>query len=285
MGKKISNFLKGEIISSVFYILFGLCLVVLTEQTVNVICKVVFGLVMVGAGIYHVCIYAAEKENSTILDLFTGVIALVLGGFLFFTPQIIIKLLPYLLGAFVLVDNIWTLKGAWKLKKLGNTQWKVLFIGSIVFIVLGILAIVYPFTKVIYTVIFAGYVMLADGVSDIVFLILLKKGIKKGVIVKTEEASEADTAENAEEKTSVESEAVDEGEAEEALENEIIINGRWKSIEEDSVSPANEINEMKEQEEAAIEETTEEIMQEAVQIEEIQDTEIQEKEVLEEWKD
>ena len=99
MGEKISKILKGEITSSVFYILFGLCLVCMPAQTVGILCKVVFGLVLIGAGIYHVLIYVAGKANSTILDLLTGVIVLVLGGFLFFNPQIVIKLLPLLLGA------------------------------------------------------------------------------------------------------------------------------------------------------------------------------------------
>ena len=92
MGKKISNFLKGEIVSSVFYIAFGLCLILIPDQTVNIICKVIFGLVMIAVGIYHIAIYAAEKEKATILDLFTGVIVLVLGVFLFFTPQIVVKI-------------------------------------------------------------------------------------------------------------------------------------------------------------------------------------------------
>ena len=39
-------------------------------ETVNVLCKVVFGLVLVGAGLYHIVIYVLEKENATILDLF-----------------------------------------------------------------------------------------------------------------------------------------------------------------------------------------------------------------------
>ena len=54
MGEKINNILKGEIISSVFYILLGLCLILIPTQTVDVICKVVFGLILIGAGIYHI---------------------------------------------------------------------------------------------------------------------------------------------------------------------------------------------------------------------------------------
>ena len=42
MGEKINNILKGEIISSVFYVLLGLCLILIPTQTVDVICKVAY---------------------------------------------------------------------------------------------------------------------------------------------------------------------------------------------------------------------------------------------------
>ena len=69
MGEKINNILKGEIISSVFYILLGLCLILIPTQTVDVICKVVFGLILIGAGIYHIYIYIRGKAKATIMDL------------------------------------------------------------------------------------------------------------------------------------------------------------------------------------------------------------------------
>ena len=180
MEKKISNFLKGEIVSSVFYIAFGLCLILIPDQTVNIICKVIFGLVMIAAGIYHIAIYVAEKGKATILDLFTGVIALVLGVFLFFTPQIVVKILPYLLGAFVLVDSIWKLKGSIRLKKVEQGQWKVLLAGSIIFIILGGLILFFPFVSVPKMLLVCGCILTANGVADLVFLIILKVCLKKG---------------------------------------------------------------------------------------------------------
>ena len=110
MGEKINNILKGEIISSVFYILLGLCLILIPTQTVDVICKVVFGLILIGAGIYHIYIYIRGKAKATIMDLLSGVVVFVLGVFLFMTPSIVIKLLPWMLSAFVLVDSLWKLE-------------------------------------------------------------------------------------------------------------------------------------------------------------------------------
>ena len=117
MGEKINNILKGEIISSVFYILLGLCLILIPTQTVDVICKVVFGLILIGAGIYHIYIYIRGKAKATIMDLLSGVVVFVLGVFLFMTPSIVIKLLPWMLSAFVLVDSLWKFKGAFSSEK------------------------------------------------------------------------------------------------------------------------------------------------------------------------
>ena len=105
MWEKINNFLKGQIVTSIIYIALGACLVFMPVSTVNVICKFVFGILLILVGLYHILIYVAEKLNSTIFDLFSGGVLMVLGIFLFMNPQIVVKLLPILLGTFILVDR------------------------------------------------------------------------------------------------------------------------------------------------------------------------------------
>ena len=190
MEEKKSKILRGQIPTSVFYILFGLCLALMPVETVNVLCKVVFGLVLIGAGVYHILIFVLEKDNSTILDLFSGVIVLVIGIFLFMNPTVVVKLLTLMLGAFILVDSIWSLKGSLKLKKRGADSWKFLLLGSIIFIALGISLVVNPFTMVKYTVIFAGWIFLCNGVIDMIYLMLLRKGLN--AIKQDVEAVDAD---------------------------------------------------------------------------------------------
>ena len=182
--------MKGEIVSSVFYLAFGLCLILIPDQTVNIICKIVFGLVMIAAGVYHIAIYAAEKEKATILDLFTGVIVTVLGIFLFFTPQIVIRILPYLLGAFVLVDSIWKIKGSYRLKKAERGRWKILLIGCLIFIALGISMLFYSFMSVTKMILFSGIILTADGAVDIVFLVMLRLGMRKTEKLRNEKPKE-----------------------------------------------------------------------------------------------
>ncbi|MDD7218565.1 MAG: DUF308 domain-containing protein [Clostridia bacterium] len=244
MGKKISNLLKGEIFSSIFYIAFGLCLILIPNETVNIICKVVFGMVLIAAGIYHIWIYAAEKEKATILDLFTGVISTVLGVFLFFTPQIVIKILPFLLGSFVLVDSIWKIKESCRLKKTDSGLWKAFLVGSLIFIILGISIFVYPFSSVTKMVMFCGCILTANGAADIIFLILVRIDMKKAAKGKQEpdklqpinEEQESNESEKTDSSLQMEQETTQSEEAEQG------------------VSPAKEIKEMTDNHQEPLEE-------------------------------
>lgn len=181
MDEKKSKILRGQIPTSVFYILFGLCLALMPVETVNVLCKVVFGLVLIGAGVYHILIFILEKDNSTILDLFSGVIVLVIGIFLFMNPTVVVKLLTLMLGAFILVDSIWMMRGSMKLKKRGQGVWKAFLVESLIFIGLGVLILVNPFSEIKMTVQISGCIFVANGVLDIIFYLILKHGLKKEI--------------------------------------------------------------------------------------------------------
>ena len=197
MWDKVNRLLKGQIVTSVLYIVWGLCFLLVPISTVNLICKVAFGVVLILAGIYHIGIYALEKMNATLLDMMTGGMLLVIGVFLFYNPQIVVKLLPVLLGTFVLVDCVWVLKGSFRLKKAGRPEWSVLLIASLIFIGLGALLIFSPFRKLRYTVLTAGIIILANGVADVVFLVMLKRGLKAAG---QDHAGDADRSEQEEKK-------------------------------------------------------------------------------------
>ena len=282
MGKKVSDFLKSEIISSVFYLAFGLCLILIPDQTVNIICKIVFGLIMIASGIYHIVIYTAEKEKATILDLFTGVIVMVLGIFLFFTPQIVIRILPYLLGAFVLVDSIWKIQGSYRLKKAQRGRWKIIFLGCLVFIALGVSMLFYSFMSVTQMILFSGIILTADGAADIVFLIMIRLGMRKSEKLPDEKEPEeksvlswnepetADLNKEEQEKTSDEDKTewekdtnsqaqetemeIETEKTADAADADTILDANVQTSDEDVESPGREIREMLKNNEEPLEE-------------------------------
>mgnify|MGYP002772547006 FL=1 len=181
MEEKKLKALKGQIPVSIIYIILGLCLALMPVETVNVLCKVVFGLVLVGAGLYHILIYVLEKDNATILDLFSGVIVLVIGAFLFMNPQVVVKLLTLMLGAFILVDSLWMLRGSLKLRKRKLGVWKAFLIESLVFVALGVFILVNPFKEIRLTMQVSGWIFVANGAFDIIFYVILQHGLKKEI--------------------------------------------------------------------------------------------------------
>ena len=181
MEEKKNKFFRGQLPVSVIYVLLGLCLALMPVETVNVLCKVVFGLVLIGAGLYHIFLFVFEKENATILDLFSGVIVLVIGVFLFMNPPVVIKLFTLMLGAFILVDSIWMLRGSLKLKKKGLGVWKAFLIESLIFVALGVLILMNPFSELKMTMQVAGWIFVANGGLDIIFYAILQHGLKKEV--------------------------------------------------------------------------------------------------------
>ena len=207
MEDKKMKVLKGQIPVSILYIALGVCLALMPVETVNVLWKVVFGLVLVGAGLYHIVIYVLEKENATSLDLFSGVIVLVIGIFLFMNPTVVVKLLTLMLGAFILVDSIWMLRGSLKLKKRKQGVWKAFLVESLIFIGLGVLILVNPFSEIKMAVQVFGCIFVANGVLDIIFYFLLKHGLKKEIETEGENEKKKERKSQTEKSTELDSAA------------------------------------------------------------------------------
>lgn len=207
MEEKKKKIFSGQVPTAIFYILFGLCLALMPVETVNVLCKVIFGLVLIGAGVYHIVIFVLEKDNSTMLDLFSGVIVLVIGIFLFMNPTVVVKLLTLMLGAFILVDSIWMLRGSLKLKKRKQGVWKAFLVESLIFIGLGVLILVNPFSEIKMVVQVSGCIFVANGVLDIIFYFLLKHGLKKEIETEGENEKKKERKSQTEKSTELDSAA------------------------------------------------------------------------------
>ena len=63
----------------------------------------------------------------------------------------------------VLVDSIWKIKGSYRLKKAHRGRWKIILIGCLVFIALGVSMLLYSFLSVTRMILFSGIILTADG--------------------------------------------------------------------------------------------------------------------------
>lgn len=245
MKDKILKLFKSQAILSLFYIILGFCLIIMPVTMVNIICKIVFGIVLMATGVYHILIYVNEKKNSTLLDLCSGVLVLVLGGFLFFNPQVVVKLLPVLMGVFVIVDSIWVLQGCLQFKKNKRMEWKIFTFISFLFILLSLVLIINPFNKVNITIIFAGIVLLCNGMADLVFLFFQKRKPKQyGTDPEHDSVTKEESEETVQQKGVAEETSGKQGQ-EEAKDDstEIIPDGSLSSLKDKNDVNNNEVTE------------------------------------------
>ncbi len=179
MKQKVRTLLSGQIPVAVIFAILGVCLIFVPAATFNVISKVVFGLALILSGIYHVISFTFPKKGMqpSALDLYPGVISLVLGIFLFTNPQLVRVLLPWVLGAFLIADCIWMVKNALQMRTHGIAMWEVLIGAAAVFVVLGIVLIANPFAQVRTMLTFAGWLLLVKAILDIVLYLQSKKKI------------------------------------------------------------------------------------------------------------
>ena len=71
MWEKINNFLKGQIVTSLIYVVLGVCLVFMPVNTINVICKFVFGILLILVGLYHIVdLCCRETEFNDLRSVF-----------------------------------------------------------------------------------------------------------------------------------------------------------------------------------------------------------------------
>lgn len=172
MKEYIKNIFKGQLFTTIIYLALGIWLVMFPMPAVNIICKVIFGIVLMLVGLYHIWLYLSEAGGTSIFNLFTGAIMLVLGVFFFQNPNIVEQILPSLLAALLLVDSIWTLRTGLKLKQHDRGEWKFFVVVSLVFVTLGIVLFMNPFKTLERTILFAGWSFISDAVLDIFSIFL-----------------------------------------------------------------------------------------------------------------
>lgn len=179
MQKKVLKLLNGQLLPSMMYIALGICLILFPVQTVQILCKVVFGLMMIGAGAFHLWTYLAKKREATVLDLFSGVTVLALGVFLFSNPQIVVKILTLVLGSFLIVDSVWTVQLGCRMKKYHRSEWIFLVLISVGFAGLGVMILYNPFHEIRMAFVLAGWTFLVNGGMDLLFMFLQRNFYKK----------------------------------------------------------------------------------------------------------
>ena len=118
MLKSIRNSL---ILSSLLYIALGVVLLVMPELSLGFACLLIGGAVLV-YGVVRLVAYLRGGENADKLDLVLGILLILLGLCLLIWIRFLLALVPMVLGIYILVDSLGSIKRSLDMKALGFSQ-------------------------------------------------------------------------------------------------------------------------------------------------------------------
>lgn len=164
--KEVLKKIKADtILSAVLCVILGVVLLVYTKQMTDLFCKLL-ALVLIVMGVAHIITYFTDRMGNN-LRLIAGIIVLLLGVWIFINPEIIISLIPAIIGAILFLHGVEDLRLAIQAKEAEGSAWISCLILAIVNLAIGILLIVKAFEAAQIAFKLIGIALIYDGVSDI----------------------------------------------------------------------------------------------------------------------
>lgn len=166
------RFMSTFIIFSVGYIVLGLLLLLAPETSQRIITYIIGGVAVV-SGLARIVLYLMKNNIDRPFqnELAVGVVLLIAGVYLIARPDNIWQWIPVLIGFGIVFDSIIKMQQAFDLKRGGFSFWWLMLIVSMGTTVLGALLILNVFTSALF--IYLGIVLIADGIINIVSILLL----------------------------------------------------------------------------------------------------------------
>lgn len=167
MKKKMST-TAAVILSSSLFIILGLVLVFWPEITGLVICYALGVLILVFA-ISRIISFFSEKQVSFIykLDIIIGLIAGAVGIFMLVRPDIVILILPLVIGLFFVFSSALDIQKAFILREFENKRWKSSLVLAVIKLIFGILMLVAPSIFAFAMIRIIGISMIYNGLSEL----------------------------------------------------------------------------------------------------------------------
>lgn len=184
MVENFKKMFRMSLISSVFFIVVGLFLILKPEVTLATISYVIGGIIIV-IGVTFLIKYFSNKEYGMFSgDLIFGVMSVIFGFILILNPTALAKIIPFILGIWIVISSITKIQYSLQLKAYNNKAWiSTMVIAAITFL-WGLLLLFDPFEGAMVITQVIGMFILIYAVLDLAEVILIKKNlkdIKKGV--------------------------------------------------------------------------------------------------------
>ncbi len=178
------------VLSAALYMVLGLILLIFPATTARTICYLIAGIGIV-IGLVNLVVYFTRNitRNYYRNDFVTGLMLMVLGIFVIYRVDMVIALVPFIIGLCIIVSGLFKLQGALDVQRMGGNA--VLILGlAVVNVVVGILMVINPFDSAILLYRLLGVGLLFSGLTDLASTLYLSSKMH-GYMKKMSEADGA----------------------------------------------------------------------------------------------
>lgn len=162
------------IISSLSCLVLGIITVIWPDKVSDALCYVL-GATLTVYGLFNIIRFFTVGENNLYFEVIIGIIATAFGVFTLLSPSSVVSILFAIIATIIIIDSIMDIKNILFLRKLGMKYWWIIMLISIAVIALSVSTIIFPsfFGSLLFIIL--GIVLIYEGVSDIVLLVLCGK--------------------------------------------------------------------------------------------------------------
>ncbi len=159
----MKELMKNELVTNIVILIVGIILTIWPDATLDVAVNLV-GSVVCLFGIVNIIMWFNNKGSYS--SLFLGILALIIGIFIIVRSDVVISIMPILLGIAILADGITNLKTLYDVKS-DSKSWKALFISAIITTVLGLILIFRPIFIANMITRIGGIIMILCGLEGL----------------------------------------------------------------------------------------------------------------------
>lgn len=164
----IKDMKKQLTLTAIFSILLGLVLAIWPDATKLAVSYLIGTALVIFGGIQVVRYFVYEVR----LDLFrydfvSGLILLGAGVFFLMKPQVIVSILPILLGIAIIIDGAVKIQQSMDLMRAGYPRWWLIMLLAALALAAGIVLLVNPFEAASTLMLLIGIVLIYNGVTDL----------------------------------------------------------------------------------------------------------------------
>ena len=179
MVESFKRLFRMSIFTSIFFIALGLFLVIKPDTTITAISYIIGGIIMV-TGITFLIKYFSNREQYGLFsgDLIFGVLSIVIGLVLILNPTALAKVIPFIIGVWILISSVTKIEYSMQLKSIDNRAWVYTMIIAIITFIWGLLLIFDPFGGAMAITQIIGIFILLYAILDFIEIFIIRKNLK-----------------------------------------------------------------------------------------------------------